>query len=1272
MAEKSSSFRPPQASPGFDKTIEIHQKLSDVYALRKDKSRPGSPDKTPNNDSQWTGGDFNPQQTIDRLSKSQFSLKELVEVARERDPEAFHRAAEAAQQEEKGSVNVWSTTALSVLADDFNSDVVDGLTHEQAAIHLETYGTNTLAEEQRESIIITFLWQFANVVVALLIIAAIVSFAFQEWAEGVVISLVVIFNAALATYMEKSAGDALAKLAKMAAPRCNVIRSGEIVNLDSADVVIGDLIMLGTGDNVSADIRLVEVVELKCNEALLTGESEDVRKTLEPEDKTTPFATNLCFASTSVTNGTGTGLVYATGMDSQVGKIAEQLAKEKGRRLTPLQKGLNRLGGLIGLIAIGVLVIVVGVAILTDYRDPSHPEADPVLAIILVAVGFAVSAIPEGLPMVVTISLSLGCHDMVKRKANVRKLPAVETLGSCTVICSDKTGTLTEGKMTAARVFTFIRNIGNKNGLNNPAAGSEGNNIVASFSMWPTKGFNPNGGVFLESALNEVAKESILNRFNVGAFQDFSDERSGVLDYGDPHFSETNVLSASVRTLMLTGFLNSHATRLEYNDDNKLWQASGNMSEGAIVVAAAKARWSSVPKLLQTSSEIKDVTEAYPRLRLLEVPFNSTRKMMATFHKLAVPNKCGDVHLGGNGNTYTHVAILKGAPDRVINHVKRVITSDAEGDTSEGTASIDWSSPANGDDIDSVIRVNDLMSLDALRVLVFTIVPLDDAEITALSLIEEGDERLQMIQAGPVTLLGLMGSIDPPRAGVAMAVTECIGAGVRVIMITGDQKATAGSIARQINISQQSTVGEIAITCSELHEGSDAQAPHLADEEMDLLTSRINVFSRAQPEDKIAIVNSLKRQGEVVAMTGDGVNDAPALKAADIGIAMGIAGTDVAKGAAEMVLLDDNFVTIVSAIEEGRKIYANIQKFVCFLLGTNIGEITYLTIAIIAGMKMPVEALQILFLNLMSDGCPAVALSREPADVDNMKLPPRNKKAPIMTADWWLYGIVPHCFFESIAVLSSLVVAMYLASGVVTLDDIFDQCRRANDDIYFCKSYEYRYNSDIFHSKYSGWITSIDYVDTNGNFQQYLGAFEGKRETVTPADIENLISADIEAGADDEAGAMCTGAAADRDGFCLPVKDPPSGWQWVTTRASRRATTQSFITAVYCEMLRAYTVRSWDWWHRVFNRNPWMHFACSLSACLTLSITVVPWINGIFGLIPIFWWQYLLAMSWGIFNFIGDEFVPKPIYRRVLRNRQTEAAKKKAAQLYESSAGPEP
>eukprot|EP01053_Blabericola_migrator_P011801 Blabericola_migrator_1__11800@NODE_716_length_6749_cov_137_288387_g516_i0_p1_GENE_NODE_716_length_6749_cov_137_288387_g516_i0NODE_716_length_6749_cov_137_288387_g516_i0_p1_ORF_typecomplete_len1077_score212_70Hydrolase/PF00702_26/1_7e03Hydrolase/PF00702_26/2_6e46E1E2_ATPase/PF00122_20/2_8e03E1E2_ATPase/PF00122_20/2_3e45E1E2_ATPase/PF00122_20/3_7e02Cation_ATPase_N/PF00690_26/9_7e17Cation_ATPase_C/PF00689_21/6_8e03Cation_ATPase_C/PF00689_21/3_3e03Cation_ATPase_C/PF00689_21/3_1e15Cation_ATPase/PF132 len=1012
------------------------------------------------------------REIITRLTHSQFSLYELVQYAQSHDREAFeeavHHVAEQVLEEGAGK-NMWSVTPAVDLAVRYNSDLAQGLSSEQATRNMEAYGRNQLDEEPADPVWLVFVRQFKSLVILLLLGAAVVCLGFQEWAEGLCILVVVLFNAVLATYMENNASNAMAALASLAAPKCVVLRDGFELTIDASEVVPGDLLILGTGDAVAADARLLAVQEFCTNEAILTGEPEDVKKKLVASDPTHVFADNLIFGSTTVVNGKGVALVYATGMETQVGRIAEQLtrAAKEGRTKTPLQVALDKLGGMIGLFAILALTVVVVVAIVMKYEDPAHPDSNRVLAIILVGVSFAVSSIPEGLPMVVTICLSLGCRDLVSRHANLRKLPAVETLGCCSVVCSDKTGTLTEGKMTAVNLLGVFRSL-------------ESPDSTTMFRFWPTRGFDPRGGIYKAQDLDHQKElrilEAVLNHGNT----ECEPTAPNYGKCGSP-INETPE-SVSARSICMAAYLNSYGTRLERGDKGR-WRTVGNMSEGAIVVAAAKAGYGAFDPI-----HYKDPATKYPRLDNLEVPFSSARKLMVTVHKCEGGLFDG-IDLNLTNKITTHVAVIKGAPERVIEHAFYVLTPCGPGHPRDAVLCIDLDTPITERELLEVDERNREMAADALRVLGVALIPLSDTDVEQLETLDSSEDKIGFYYSGQVVLIGMFGSVDPPRNGVREAVAKCTAAGVRVIMITGDQLPTAVAVGKQIGLLrdfQGPHTGQ-AVQCASLRENNDPNSPMRPENDIAVITSKVRVFARAQPEDKITIVKSLQDQGHVVAMTGDGVNDAPALQAADIGVAMGIAGTDVAKGAAEMVLLDDNFVTIVSAIEEGRKVYSNIQKFVSFLLGTNTGEILYLLVAILSRLKLPLDAVQVLFVNMATGSGPAVALSREPIEDDVMERPARNPKERIMTRDWWIYGNIPHTVFEAMVVILNLVLAMHLCTGVITLPGIQDQCLQASEVTYFCQSYEYRFRSI---SEY-GWVTNIDYMP-NRAITQYLGVLRGK------------------------------------------------------------------------------------------------------------------------------------------------------------------------------------
>jgi magnesium-transporting ATPase (P-type) len=1188
---------------------------------------------------------------------------------------------------------------------------MNGLSQGQVAELQVKHGPNKIQAEDREPIWKMFLEELKSSVVIMLIISAIVCLILHIYAEGVAILFIVIGNASLGTYMSNSAAGALEALAKMAAPTCNVMRDGKEDNIAAELLVPGDVVIIKNGDQVPADVRMFELNELEADEAPLTGESEPVLKVLAPEDLDAPFAHNLCFASTLIVNGVGRGIVVKTGMNTEVGKIAAGVREKKSA--TPLQMALERLGGFIGAMATAVLIGVVIFAWLVDYNDPAHPNYPKWTKLMLMAVTFAVSSIPEGLPMVVTICLSKGCQDMVARKAQVRKLPAVETLGSCSVICSDKTGTLTEGKMTLVNLCPFLRSA---------PGGSDADEAsnATMFSFWPTKGFNPNGGLFETSSLTKDASDSIVQKFQSGDITTYRADQSydDVLpDYGDPKSSVSADPKAQfVRNTMLAAFLNSYETKYHYDPDKQLFQTKGNMSEAALVVAASKCRYAQDDTALR-----KD----YDRVVEIEVPFNSSRKMMATVHKLKTPGVFDNIAVpqaDGSGPS-TYVAIVKGAPDKLFPWMSYLVSQ--TGNSEGPSLQIDTSKTLTEAEMSEINARNLEFAEGALRCLACCIVPFTDAQMQTIRGLKDAGERLDYFigassaeKKGKLSMLGLMGIIDPPRAGVQEAVETCRDAGVRVIMITGDQKITACAIARNLNILKiNDTIEDNAIVCTELHYDNGDM---LEDHKMDQITNRVNVFSRAQPEDKMAIVKSLQRKGFVVAMTGDGVNDAPALKAADIGIGMGLTGTDVAKGAADMVLTDDNFCSIVSAVEEGRKIYSNIQKFVCFLLGTNIGEILYLSVAVLANLPLPVFGLQVLFLNLFTDGGPAVALSWEPIDPELMAKPPRSKKENIMTRDCMVWLNFPHVFSQALMVIGVTVVAMWMHTGFIQQTDIESLCEYMTDASwadwdpkgcleasscpYYCMCTEwtgsqwetvengkkpFAINTNIDATTGEGdWVTldrsaitrTDHFISKKGGDQlesltreeqaagwtadewKYRQAYETtfRTEDIPPWPLSTMVtgqSLHVSKGVQIVPGHIAAGALPEnetlREQFLAFKKDAKKlGKSNCMMNGLTKGRSVSFITAVMCEMLRAYTVRSLAPVTEVWNRNWIMHAACASSFLLTVSLTFIPGVKELFKLDTPLTFYYGIAFIFALGSMTIDE-ISKWMFRRVLVQRES-------------------
>ncbi len=740
-----------------------------------------------------------------------------------------------------------------------------GLTQEQVTALREKHGANKLREKKKKTTAERFFEQFKDVMILILIAAAVISFVIvcveQNWGElfePLLIVFIVILNAVMGVYQEGKAEKALDALKNMSAPHARVIRNGEERIIDASELVPGDIIKLEAGDFVPADARLLHSVSLKSEESALTGESVPSEKDADAiVDLTAPIGdrTNMVFSGCSITYGTAIAVVTATGMDTEMGKIANLLDGE-GDTQTPLQKKLSDLGKYLGIVAIAACVIIFVVGLLNDI---------PPLEIFMTAVSLAVSAIPEGLPAIVTIVLSIGVQRMVKKNALIRRLPAVETLGGASVICSDKTGTLTQNRMTLTKVYV-------------------------------------DGG-------------------------------------SDVELIGTNN-SESAKALLTYGTLCCDGSVIIHNDEE---QHIGDPTETAIVFAAYK-----------NGLQKDELNSKYPRLA--EIPFDSDRKLMTTVN-----------HINGK-----NVVIVKGAFDMMAT---RCISGD----------------------IESARRMTDQMSADALRVLAIAYKEIEEIPTDPTS--EELENGL--------TFMGLVGMIDPPRPEAKEAVAICRRAGIKPVMITGDHVVTASAIAKELGILVE---GDSAITGAEL----DA----MTDSELDAQVESISVYARVSPENKIRIVKAWQRKGQVVSMTGDGVNDAPALKAADIGCAMGITGTDVAKGAADMTLTDDNFATIVDAVREGRGIYANIKKVVGFLLGTNIGEVITVFVAMLLWHKTPLLSMQLLWINLVTDSLPAIALGMEAVEKDVMDQSPKPKNEGIFAHGLGVRVVLQGCMFAILTLIA--------------------------------------------------------------------------------------------------------------------------------------------------------------------------------------------------------------------------------------------------------------
>jgi Ca2+-transporting ATPase len=739
-----------------------------------------------------------------------------------------------------------------------------GLTTSEAEKRLEKYGQNQLKEKSKVTPLQIFLSQFTSpiiwVLIAAMVISLLIKFIENDAEAGVdaaVIGVIVVINAVLGFIQEYKAEKAIEALKKMVSLKATVIRDGEEKEIDAINLVPGDIIILSTGEKIPADARLTEVNNLQTQEAALTGESVPTKKNLKVFKKNTPVADrdNMVFSGTVITNGRGKAVVAETGMLTEIGKIAK-LIQEAKPELTPLQKKLKSLGKMLTILVIIISVVVFLTGVLREGAPLAELlETGVIKEMFFAAVALAVAAIPEGLPAVVTIALALGVQRMVKRHALIRKLPSVETLGSCSVICSDKTGTLTHNEMTVRKLF-----------VNNEVV-----NVTGA-------GYEPEG---------KFSKDT--KKFGL---------------------------------LLKVGLLNNDA---EHHKEGDKYTIIGDPTEGCLIVSAKKAG-------LDTNALKKEC----PRTN--EIQFSSERKRMTTVHKIKGKR----------------VAYMKGAPDVILNLCDKILIN---GKTKRITEQ----------DKKKVLKTNENFSSEALRVLGFAYKELKK---------EKKDKDIEK----SMVFVGLQGMIDPPRKEVADSVKVCVKAGIKVVMITGDYIGTAKAIANELGIKGKAITGE------ELDKIKDLERK----------VESIGIYARVNPEHKMKIVDALKANGHIVAMTGDGVNDAPALKKADIGVAMGITGTDVSKEASDMILTDDNFTSIVNAVEEGRVIFDNIKKFVFYLLSSNMGEVLTIFIGILIGLPLPLLALQILWVNLVTDVFPALALGVDPPEPGIMNMPPRNPKERIV------------------------------------------------------------------------------------------------------------------------------------------------------------------------------------------------------------------------------------------------------------------------------------
>lgn len=797
-------------------------------------------------------------------------------------------------------MNKWWQEDTTELAESLKTDIRAGLSLDEAARRLAQNGPNRLTEKKGKSALSIFFEQFQNFIIWVLIGAALVSGFLREWVDAVAIIAIVILNAILGFMQEYRAEKSLAALKKLSSPNSKVIRNKRQILIPSSELVIGDLIELEAGDNIPADARIVWLTSnFSVQEASLTGESAPVLKTAQAlEEKEMPLAdrANMVYMGTSVASGKARAVITDTGMNTELGRIAGMI-QEIGREATPLQRKLEEFGKWI----VYLCFVLVGLVFLLEWI-----RGGKIMDVFLTAVSLAVAAIPEGLPAVVTIALALGVQRMVKRHALIRKLPSVETLGCATVICSDKTGTLTKNEMTAQALF-------------------------ANGSVFKVTGvgYEPEGGFLL------AGKEINAKQY------------------------------PELEKMLECAVLCNSAGLIKENTGG--YKIAGDPTEAALLTAAAKAGIWKEP--LEEKYNFVD-----------EIPFDSERKKMSVIRK--------------DGGRL--VAFVKGAPDVLLNDCAYVEENGAIRDITKS-------------DKDRILKTNEEFANSALRVLGLAYRPLEG---------EYSQYNAASIEKN-LTFIGLAAMIDPPRPEVKLAVLQCRKAGIKTVMITGDHKNTAIAIARELGFFKKDS---IALTGEEL----DA----LSDDALSERIENIPVYARVSPEHKLRIVRAWRKKGHIVAMTGDGVNDAPAVKEADIGVAMGITGTDVTKEVSDMVVTDDNFASIVAAVEEGRGIYDNIKKFVHYLLSCNAGEILVMFISSLMGLPIPLLPIHLLWVNLVTDGLPALALGVDPVAKNVMDIPPRRTNESVVAKNR-AFLILTQGAFIAVCCLTAFILVLFVEKGSI-------------------------------------------------------------------------------------------------------------------------------------------------------------------------------------------------------------------------------------------------
>jgi len=848
----------------------------------------------------------------------------------------------------------WCELTAEDTARQHHSSLAEGLPSQRAKEQLELVGSNELEGPRQVTFLSVLLAQLEDIMLWLPLLAGLIYiYGLHDMSTGLLMTgafLVGIFSNAIG---EHSTAESIRSLSEPWSQSASVFRDGAWTRVATRELVPGDIVELRSGDAVVADMRVATTAGMRVDESILTGESDEVEKTAEPLLHTDAFPKNMLFCGTSCTSGKCTGIVIATGMKSQVGLIAKHLQNKVPGGLSPLQKTMSRIGGIAGSSIMFVVALITAICYTTRYQDPEHPcEDKDELCFLMTAfvrgLMLGLSCIPTSLPMMTTMLLLIARDTIQKKQAVVRKMTSVETLGACTVICADKTGTLTEGKITVVEVLLP------RDGKTNPMA------------VYPTHGLNPKGGFFRRSKLGEEDKLAIDACVKRGT-SNYPLRNHGVVRAGDMD-------SLHLQALLSAASMSSYETRLLNQAGD--WIIVGNMTEGALVVAAAKAGIGNTRGLA-----LRDPSTTHPKVQGIEVPFSSARKLACTVHP-APDGKFFGVNLGPEA---THVAIIKGAPERLLGKVSSSLHVE------DGMLCV---SSFTEEARKSFIKHNSEMAEAALRVMLMCFKPLtkDDMEI-----LEKADATRQgELLTSDMVMAGAFGMADPARPTAKASIAKCMKAGMRVVMITGDQPATATAVGKALELEASPTKARL---CEELQNKTE--------DEIDELVANVNIWARAQPTDKVTIVQSLQRLGHTVAMTGDGANDAAALKLADIGTAMGITGTAVAKGAADIILMNDDFSTIVDCVEEGRRAYNNVQTYVGYYLTAACAEVAAYSLTMLLDVPMPLGSIPILLQSMVCHIIPPMTLPKQPLPSGAMQEPPRRRDEDLVSRSFLRWVLVP-------------------------------------------------------------------------------------------------------------------------------------------------------------------------------------------------------------------------------------------------------------------------